>query len=83
MRTTKELLNVLTGIIISEKDVKTEKEIANHILWFLFEEDNLVVPPKQDFDLRLKMFNDFCKWHKTTEYKEIKQSHFKEWLDSL
>jgi hemerythrin-like domain-containing protein len=82
MRTIKELTNVLTGIIISEKNEKTEREIATHIIEFLFNEDNLIVPPKEDYDLRKKMFNDFFEWHKKQNYVSIKRDDFDEFLDS-
>ena len=82
MRTIKELTNVLCGIIISEKNEKTEREIAEHIIEFLFNEDNLVVPPKDDYDLRKKMYNDFFEWHKKQGYVSLKRDDFELYLDS-
>ena len=82
MRTLKGITDTITGIIISGKD-STEREAANNIIEFLFEEDNLVVPPKQDFDLRQKMFDDFYEWFKLKNLTELKENHFEIWLNSL
>lgn len=83
MRTLEGLSNTITGIIISQKDEKSPREIATYIIEMLFEEDNLVMPPKQDNDLRLKMFNDFFDWHKKKGFVSIKREDFQEWLWSL
>ncbi len=83
MRTIKGLTNTITGILITEKENKDKRKTANRIIEFLFEEDNLAVPPKQDHDLRLKMFGEFFEWYKSKEYKELKKDYFQEWLWTL
>lgn len=83
MRTIQGLTDTITGIIATNKKVLADRGIATEIIKMLFEEDNLVVPPKQDNDLRLQMFNDFMDWHEKQPYVSIKREDFKEWLWSL
>ncbi len=81
MRTLKGLKDTVTGILT--ESVETPREQADRIISFLFEEDNLIVPPKQDFDLRLKMFNDFYDWHKSKGFITLKRDDFQAWLWTL
>tara|TARA_R110000851_G_scaffold321229_1_gene486488 strand:- start:329 stop:574 length:246 start_codon:yes stop_codon:yes gene_type:complete len=81
MRTLKGLSDTITGILTESSE--TPREQANHIIEFLFEEDNLVVPPKQDYDLRLKMYADFYEWHKEKGFITMKRDDFQEWLWTL
>ena len=81
MQTLQSLSDVLTGMLIQSSE--TPREQANHIIEFLFEEDNLVMPPKQDHNLRLKMFNDFYDWHKEQGFVSFKRDDFQEWLLTL
>ena len=84
MKSLEGLTNFIGGAITSElSDGKSSREIAQYLIQSLFEEDNLVLPPKQDFDLRLKMFNDFFDWHSKQGFVSFKREDFKEWLDSL
>lgn len=81
MRTLKGLSDTVTGILTESSE--TPREQADHIIGFMFEEDNLVMPPKQDHDLRLKMFNDFYEWHRSKGYITLKSDDFQEWLWTL
>lgn len=81
MRTLQSLSDTITGILTESEE--SAREQANHIIEFLFEEDNLVMPPKQDHDLRLKMFNDFYEWYKSKGFTALKSDDFQEWLWSL
>ena len=83
MRTLRGLTNTITGILLEQKGIKNEHETAKYIIQYLFEEDNLVVPPKQDFDLRQKMFDDFYEWFKSKNLTELEENHFEIWLNSL
>ena len=83
MRTLKGIENTITGIIICEKERKRPRDIAKEIIQTLFEEDNLVVPPRQDEDLRVKMFDDFFEWHKSMGFVSLKRDNYVEWLNQL
>lgn len=83
MRTIKGLTDTISGIIITQKDNCEPHKIAENIIEMLFKEDNLVLPPKEDYDLRLKLFDNFFDWHKNMGFISFKREDFKEYLNQL
>jgi hypothetical protein len=82
MRTLSGIENTITGIILAHKK-NDARDMAKNIIQMLFEEDNLVVPPKQDEDLRIKMFDDFFEWHKSMGFVSLKRDDYVEWINQL